>query len=185
MRVLGVDPGSHHLGWGIIDVHGSQLKHVDSGTLHAPKQALAQRLYFLGSHLETLLATYKPESAAVEQVFHSHNSRSALILGHARGTVLYCLGRLHIPVFEYAPTQIKQATTGRGAAEKTQVQMMVRMLLGLQQHLGLDQSDALAAAICHMQHAPSHAIRTAQPLGTASTPRKPDKPSDAKGSSNA
>jgi crossover junction endodeoxyribonuclease RuvC len=154
MRVLGIDPGSHHLGWGFVDVQGSRLSHVASGTLHAPPGELVTRLCYLGSQLEVLLLAHGAAAAAVEGVFHARNSRSALILGHARGTVLYCLGRRDIPVFEYTPGQIKQANTGAGAAQKDQVRTMVCMILGLQGgEMGYDTSDALAAALCHVQHA--------------------------------
>jgi crossover junction endodeoxyribonuclease RuvC len=152
MRILGIDPGSHHLGWGIIDVTGSQLTHVASGTLDAPAQELVERLVYLGCALEALVGEHQPKVASVETVFHARNSQSALILGHARGAILYCLGRLGLPIAAYTPGQIKQASTGRGAAQKHQVQAMVRMLLGHKAAMGLDTSDALAAAICHAQH---------------------------------
>lgn len=153
MRIMGIDPGSHHLGWGIIDVAGSRLAHVASGTLDAPAEALVERLVYLGEALETIIATHRPTTACVESIFHARNSQSALILGHARGAILYCLGRQKLPIAAYTPGQIKQASTGRGAADKHQVQAMVRMLLGIKTPLGLDTSDALAAAICHAQHA--------------------------------
>jgi crossover junction endodeoxyribonuclease RuvC len=153
MRVLGVDPGSHNLGWGIVEVCGNRFVHVASGTLVAPAGELVDRLCYLGTALEERLQTHAPTVAAVENIFHARNSQSALILGHARGAVLYCLGRRGIPVFAYTPGQIKQANTGRGAAQKEQVRAMVCMVLGLRTEMGLDTSDALAAALCHAQHA--------------------------------
>lgn len=161
MRVIGIDPGSHHLGWGVVEAHGSRLLHVASGTVHAPAGALVDRLCHMGEHLDRLLAQHSPQAAAVEAIFHAKNSRSALSLGHARGVVLLCLGRAGLPVHEYTPAQIKQATTGRGGAGKEQVQVMVRMLLGLTNAPAeLDTTDALAAALCHVQQADSriHAL---------------------------
>lgn len=172
MRILGIDPGSHHLGWGIIDVAGNKLTHVASGTLDAPAEALVLRLVYLGGALEALVSTHKPQSAAVESIFHARNAQSALILGHARGAILYCLGRLQLPVAAYTPGQIKQANTGRGAAQKHQVQSMVRMLLGLHEAMGLDTSDALAAAICHAQHADRLDTRAAAKAQTPSVRRR-------------
>src|SRR4051794_40501389 len=99
MRVLGVDPGSWHLGWGLIDVSGSVLTHVASGTLHAPDQAVALRLRFLADALDVILRTYRPDAGAVESIFHAKNSQSALKLGQARGVALVCLARSDAPVF--------------------------------------------------------------------------------------
>lgn len=156
MRVIGIDPGSHHLGWGVVEAHGSRLVHVASGTLHAPPGELVTRLCYLAERLEALLAQHKPAAGAVESLFYAKNARSALNLGHARGVALLCLGRAGVAVHEYTPGQIKQATTGRGAADKEQVQVMVRMLLGLAMAPeDLDTTDALAAALCHVQRADS------------------------------
>ena len=153
MRVIGIDPGSRHLGWGIIDAAGTQLLHVASGTLHAASSGtnLVQRLVQLGAQLDQLVASWKPQVASVENIFFAKNSQSALKLGQARGAALLCLGRAGLEVFEYTPAEIKQATTGHGRADKLQVQVMMRLLLGLTQTLELDTSDALAAAVCHAQ----------------------------------
>ena len=150
MRVLGIDPGSLHMGWGVVDAHGSTLRHVASGTLHAPDNALFKRLRFMADWLDQIIAQYQPQAAAVEMVFHAKNSKSALTLGHARGVALLCVARSAAGVFEYSAGQIKQAVTGRGRADKDQVQTMVRLLLGLRDDtMAHDTSDALAAAICH------------------------------------
>ena len=151
MRVIGIDPGSHHLGWGVIDAAGTRLVHVASGTLHAPAGSLVERLMHLGAQLDALVASWQPQVASVENVFFAKNSQSALKLGQARGAALLCLGRAGLDVFEYSPAEIKQATTGRGRADKQQVQAMMRLLLGLTQALEMDTSDALAAAVCHAQ----------------------------------
>ena len=158
LRVIGIDPGSHHLGWGIVDVRGTQLRHVASGTLHAPKLSLAERLWHLAQALEDIVRREAPRVAAVENVFHGKNSRSALILGQSRGAALVSLARAGLAVFEYTPAQIKAATTGSGRADKKQVAAMVQMILGLRAVLQPDQGDALAVAMCHGQMHDSLAV---------------------------
>ncbi len=164
MRILGVDPGSHHLGWGVVDVGqgARQLKHLASGTLHAPKLGLVERLVYLANEMDVMLLRFKPQVAAVEEVFFAKNARSALVLGQARGAILVALARAGMPVHEYSATFVKQAVTGRGRASKDTVAQMVYMLLGLRPDAaahdgGLDTTDALAAAICHAQYASSNA----------------------------
>jgi crossover junction endodeoxyribonuclease RuvC len=151
--VLGIDPGSHRTGWGVVQVNGSRLLHVASGVVHGDSESLPKRLANLADGLDAMLGTYRPQALSIESIFHAKNSQSALQLGHARGIAVLCAVRAGLSVFEYTPGQIKQATTGRGRAEKEQVQAMVRMILGLagDVELILDQSDALAAAICHAQ----------------------------------
>lgn len=153
MIVLGVDPGSHRTGWGVVEVSGNRLRHVASGVVHGRDEELPGRLANLADGLDAMLARHRPQVLAIENIFHAKNSQSALQLGHARGVAVLCAVRAGLSVFEYTPGQIKQATTGRGRAEKEQVQAMVRIILGLgsETDLVLDQSDALAAAICHAQ----------------------------------
>lgn len=151
MKVLGIDPGSHRTGWGIVLCEGSRLSHVASGVVTARAEALAERLLSIADGLEALLAAHRPEAVAVETVFFAKNSQSALALGQARGVALLCAARAGLPVFEYTAGQIKQATTGRGRADKQQVQAMLGALLGVGEGMALDESDALAAAICHAQ----------------------------------
>ena len=155
-RILGVDPGSLHLGWGVLDTAGSRTLHVASGTLHAPARApLVDRLVWLAAALDEVLARWRPQVAAVESVFYGSNVRSALVLGHARGAVLVTVGRAGLALAEYAPTRIKQAATGTGGADKAQVATMMAMVLGLTGPLEVDTTDALAAAWCHAQAAGS------------------------------
>jgi crossover junction endodeoxyribonuclease RuvC len=153
MIVLGIDPGSHRTGWGVVQVDGNRLTHLGSGVVHGDADAMPARLANLADGLDAMLAKFRPTVLAIESIFHAKNSQSALILGHARGIAVLCAVRAGLSVFEYTPGQIKQATTGRGRAEKEQVQQMVRIILGLSGtvELILDQSDALAAAICHAQ----------------------------------
>lgn len=149
MHILGIDPGSHRTGWGVIRLAGSKLRHVDSGTVRAAGATLAERLSHIAQALEDILSAYAPAAVAVETVFYAKNARSALLLGHARGVSLASAARCGVPVFEYTAGQIKQAATGRGRAAKEQVQQMVASLLGVHSGTSLDTSDALAAAICH------------------------------------
>lgn len=149
MRVLGIDPGSHRTGWGVVVSEGSKLLHVASGAIEVNGGSLPERLRDIGDALEKVIAEHMPEAVSVESVFHARNAKSALMLGHARGVALLCAARSDLPVFEYTAGQIKQATTGRGRADKQQVQSMVQIMLGTRHEMTLDTSDALAAAICH------------------------------------
>ena len=150
MLVMGIDPGSHKTGWGLVSCQGSALEHVDSGIIEAKGDILA-RLATIGEELEKVLQNYRPDAVAVESLFHHKNTQSALKLGHARGVALFCIARSERPFFEYAPAEIKRAATGNGRASKELVGQMVRMLLGHAGQLLSDESDALAAAICHLQ----------------------------------
>ena len=154
-RVLGIDPGSHRTGWGVVSLQGSRLLHVASGTIHAGEGSLAMRLRIIGDVLDQVLLEHRPTVMAVETVFHARNAKSALQLGHARGVALLSAARRDLTVFEYTAGQIKQACTGRGRADKDQVQQMVQIVLGVREPMGLDTSDALAAAICHAHMASS------------------------------
>ncbi|MEK7706122.1 MAG: crossover junction endodeoxyribonuclease RuvC [Myxococcota bacterium] len=151
MRVLGIDPGSHRTGWGVIEANGSRVEHIASGTIEARGETLGARLRAIADGLDDVMAHHRPMAVAVETIFHAKNSRSALQLGHARGVALLCAARFGASIHEYTAGQIKQATTGRGRADKEQVQKMVQLILGLRDELGLDTSDALAAAICHSE----------------------------------
>jgi crossover junction endodeoxyribonuclease RuvC len=160
VRILGIDPGSHRLGWGIIDSHGSRLTHVASGTLRAvSSQALPQRLHALYDGLEALLLAHRPEVAAIETLYHDKNAQSVFVLAQARGAILLALARAQLGISEYSPGQIKRAATGRGNSDKLQVQAMVQRLLALpaKPAMGADTSDALACALCHAQFAPMSA----------------------------
>lgn len=150
MRVLGIDPGSHRTGWGIVDVQGSRVIYVASGLVAAGEGNLAVRLCRIAEGLEDVMRQHAPKAASVETVFFAKNSQSALALGQARGVALLVAQRNGADVHEYTAGQIKQATVGRGRAEKEQVRDMVSLLLGLRDKtMALDTSDALAAAICH------------------------------------
>src|SRR6476646_5052663 len=129
MRVLGIDPGSHKTGWGVVAGEASRLTHIASGLVSAPAGPLAERLLAIAQGLEGLFAAHAPEAVSVETVFFAKNSQSALALGQARGVALLCAAQAGLPVFEYTAGQIKQATTGRGRADKQQVRAMLGAIL--------------------------------------------------------
>ena len=151
IRLLGLDPGSRRLGWGVIEVEGSRLSHIAHGTLTAPEStSLSERLARLSSGLDHVIATHQPQGSAVEKVFTARNIHAALVLGQARGVVLAALGRYKLPVAEYAPAEVKLAVAGNGRATKAQLAHMVGRLLGIElRDAGVDATDALAIAVCH------------------------------------
>jgi crossover junction endodeoxyribonuclease RuvC len=149
MIVLGVDPGSHATGYGVIAT-GETVRMVAGGVVRPPASAgLPERLLAIYEALRDVLAMHEPTEMAVESLFNARNARSSLILGHARGVVLLAGARRGVPVAEYTPGEIKKALTGNGNASKEQVRFMVRRCLGLHSDPPLDQSDALAVALCH------------------------------------
>ena len=150
VRVLGIDPGSRFLGYGVIDVSSSRLVYVTCGTIRTTvKYPLAWRLNEIFDGLNEVIQIHRPEVAAVEDVFMSSNARSALKLGQARGAAIVAAMQNGLKVYDYPPRQVKQAVAGYGQAEKVQVQHMVKVLLKLQGSPSADAADALAVAICH------------------------------------
>lgn len=149
-RILGIDPGSRHTGFGIIDCTGGDYRCVVHGRIDVSGASLAERLYRIHDGIRALLARHAPDEIAVERVFVNRNVDSALKLGQARGAALAALGA-DAAVHEYAPRAIKLAVVGFGAADKAQVAHMVRQLLvlGAEVALATDASDALAVALCH------------------------------------
>ncbi len=158
MRILGVDPGSRRTGYGIIEVQGSRLAHVTHGVITpVPTATLDGRLSSLFAELSSVITRYKPEDAAIEDVFMARNAASALKLGQARGALVVACTQAGLPVTPYSPTAVKQALVGFGRAEKQQVQHMVRLLIKPAGALQEDAADALAVAICHAHTAgPGH-----------------------------
>ena len=153
MRVLGLDHGLRHTGWGIIDVAGNRLSHVADGVADAATALpLAERLVALFRQLGEVLERYRPDEAAVEETFVNKNPASTLKLGVARGVVLLAPAERGLPVSEYSANLVKKAVVGAGHAEKEQVQMMVRRLLPGCAIDRPDAADALAVAICHAHH---------------------------------
>ena len=149
MRILGIDPGSRVTGFGIIDSDGSRSRHVASGCVRTAGDDLPARLGEIYRELHAVIAAHEPHQVAVEQVFMARNASAALKLGQARGAAIVAAVDHQLPVYEYSAREVKQALVGKGSAEKEQVQYMVQLLLGLQGKMSLDESDALAIALCH------------------------------------
>lgn len=150
MRVIGLDPGLRHTGWGVIDVDGPRLSHVAHGVV-SPDTTLpiAERLAFLHKALLDLIEDWSPTTSAVEETFVNKNPESTLKLGLARGAVLLAPALLGLEVAEYSPKTVKKSVVGTGAADKEQVQAMIRRLLPMAKVTNADAADALAVAICH------------------------------------
>ncbi|MCL6679621.1 crossover junction endodeoxyribonuclease RuvC [Sphingomonas sp. RG327] len=153
MIILGLDPGLGTTGWGLIRAEGNRLSHLANGQLKTNASTpLPERLANLAAQLEALLAEYRPDAAAVEEVFVNKNPQSTLKLGQARGVALMCAARSGIAVGEYSPSIVKKAVVGTGGAEKAQVHAMVGRLLPGASIAGPDAADALAVAITHAHH---------------------------------
>jgi crossover junction endodeoxyribonuclease RuvC len=153
MRLLGLDPGLRHTGWGIVDAEGNRLRHVASGRIDSGEGTIAERLVRLHDGVVAVIGRYQPDEAAVEETYVNKNPSSTLKLGLARGAVILAPAKAGLAVAEYAPKAIKKAVVGAGAAEKEQVERMVRMLLPGAEPGSADAADALAIAICHAHHA--------------------------------
>lgn len=170
MRVLGIDPGTLTTGYGIVAEEDHKLFHVVSGGISpSAKQPFPQRLKKIYEELEKIIDKHRPRIVVVENLFVSKNIQSALKLGHARGVAILAAMNAGLPVFEYAPLEVKQAVVGHGKAEKKQVQLMVKALLDLPKipHPA-DAADALAAAICHI-----HSSRLREILKNSAALRQP------------
>ena len=152
MRVLGIDPGTITSGYGIVDEEGNSIFFVDAGGITtSSKASFPERLKKIYEGIDALIERHSPDMVAMESLFFAKNVQSALKLGHARGVALLAAVNRGLPIFEYSPSEIKQAVVGYGAADKAQVQKMVGALLKLETlPKPYDASDALAAAICHI-----------------------------------
>jgi crossover junction endodeoxyribonuclease RuvC len=160
VRIFGIDPGSERTGYGCVESDGRRHRLVTCGAITAPPGAgLPQRLSRIYRELSAQLRASQPDCVAIENLFHAVNARSALKLGHARGVAMLAAVEAGCDVVEYTPAEVKRAVVGYGRAEKPQVQMMVKLLLGLaaapSPH---DAADALAVAICHLHQAPQSAL---------------------------
>lgn len=148
-RILGIDPGSHATGWGVVQTLPA-LRCVAAGVIRPGRDlALPDRLLAIHEQLVAIIEQHAPQVMAVEDLFNARNARSALVLGHARGAVLLAGARCGLPVHEYPPAAVKQAVTGNGRAGKEQVRFMVQRLLNLAEEPVLDASDALAVALAY------------------------------------
>jgi len=152
MRILGIDPGLRHMGWGVIEVRGARLAHIANGICRSGEGSLAERLLALHAGLSAVIARHAPAAAAVEQTFVNKDAVATLKLGQARGVALLVPAQAGLAVGEYAPNAVKKAVVGVGHAAKAQIDHMVRMQLPGVEIEGPDAADALAVAICHAHH---------------------------------
>ena len=152
VRILGLDPGSRVTGYGVVDAGRSGVRYVASGCIRVGTGAMPGRLLEIHRHVTELVDAYAPGEIAIERVFMHRNPDSALKLGQARGAALCGACHAGAAVFEYAPRAVKQTVTGTGAAEKNQVQHMIKALLSVEGRIGTDAADALAIALCHAHH---------------------------------
>lgn len=151
MRILGIDPGYAILGYGIVDYENNHYKAAEYGAVTTDKDMeMSLRLKHLYSQVSDLIDLYRPDGAAVEELFFNKNAKTAILVAQARGAVITACVNKGIPVFEYTPLQIKQALVGYGRADKKQIQYMVKLILHLDEVPKPDDTaDALAVAICH------------------------------------
>lgn len=150
-RVLGIDPGSHVTGYGVVEEAGSGLCCVQYGEIKPVKGvALSSCLQTICGGIQEVIRRTEPEALAIENIFYGKNIRSLIKQGHVRGVAILAGAENGVPVYEYSPLEIKKAVVGYGRAEKGQVQMMVRAILKLSELPPPDAADALAVAICHI-----------------------------------
>jgi crossover junction endodeoxyribonuclease RuvC len=156
VRVLGIDPGTGIVGFGVIDTDGYKHKMIEAGVIRTPAhQALELRLKTIYDSLLEIIKTNNPDVVVVERLFFARNVTTAISVSHARGVMLLAATNLGVPVAEYTPLQIKQALTGYGQADKSQIQEMVKIMLGLSERPKPDDcADALAAALTHSMQRP-------------------------------
>ncbi len=153
MIVIGLDPGTRHFGWGVVERMGTRLVHRAHGIVHTRvDDPIAMRLVAIESALAEVVRDQAPAIASVEVLFFAKDAQAAAKLGHARGVGLLVCARAGLTVHEYAPALVKRAVAGHGRAEKHQVAQMVRIVLGLPVPPEADAADALAVAITHLQH---------------------------------
>jgi crossover junction endodeoxyribonuclease RuvC len=149
VRILGLDPGSLRTGYAIVETNASGVSYVVSGAIRTQGETFAERLQEIFTGVDQLSNEFRPDEVAIERVFMHRNADSALKLGQARGAALSATFCVRPRVYEYAPREVKQAVVGTGAAEKEQVQLMVKRLLNISGPIGADAADALAIALCH------------------------------------
>lgn len=151
MKIIGIDPGTATIGWGVVEESGGKVVAVAYGHIQTPKTASPEdRLLQLADELESILAKYRPDETAVEELFFSTNVKTAISVAQARGVILLTLRKFGVIIDSYNPLQVKQALTGYGKADKPQMQAMVKNILKLKEVPKPDDTaDALAIALCH------------------------------------
>lgn len=164
MIILGIDPGTATVGWGVIDINGSQATAIAFGHISTPKDIpLPKRLAEISANLRDIIQKYQPEESAVEELFFSNNQKTVIAVAQARGCILLTLENLCVNIYGYTPLEIKQALTNYGRADKAQVQLMVKALLKLSAiPKSDDTADALAVALCHASRRKMEAIKNAK-----------------------
>lgn len=167
-RVLGLDPGTRHFGWGVVERVGARLVHVAHGIV-SPKESLplGERLVIIEAGLVAVVEEHGPGMASIESLFFAKDASAAAKLGHARGVGLLVVSRAGLEAAEYPPARVKRTVAGGGRADKNQVAQMVKVLLGLTEVPHADAADALAIAITHLQRAPWSAQQAASPAKKA------------------
>ena len=165
MKILGIDPGTAIVGWGVIDVEGSKTTAVAYGHITTSKDLpLPKRLLEISLNLSDIIKKYQPEEAAVEELFFFSNQKTVISVAQARGCILLTLENLCVNIFGYTPLEVKQALTNYGRADKAQVQLMVKALLKLKSIPKPDDvADALAIALCHASRRKMEAIKNSSP----------------------
>jgi crossover junction endodeoxyribonuclease RuvC len=153
MRILGIDPGTVTMGYGVIEAKDDEVTMVDYSALVAPQRSpIGERLNYLHQRLLEVISRYQPDAVAIEQPFVAKNVKSALAVGRAQAIAILAAASQGIPIYEYTPAQVKQRVTNYGGSSKEQVQEMVKLQLGLAQvPQPNDASDALAVALCHLR----------------------------------
>ena len=154
MRILGIDPGTGITGFGVIDVAKGKYRLIDAGVVRTPaKTPMQERLETIYDNISEIIREHQPQVMSIEKLFFAQNVTTAMTVSQARGVVLLCGQQAKMQIYGYTPLQIKQTVTGYGKAEKSQVQEMVRVLLGLSEVPKPDDcADAIAAAITHAMH---------------------------------
>ena len=151
MIVLGIDPGSRTTGYGLLQKKNNVIRCIASGSIESSGSVpFYDRIYKIFTGMVDIMEKYQPDEMAIEDVFFAKNVKSSLKLGHARGAALIAAVKCNVRIFEYTPLEIKQSVVGYGRATKDQIRDMVQMILNLPVKLGPDTSDAIAAAICHL-----------------------------------
>jgi crossover junction endodeoxyribonuclease RuvC len=163
MRILGIDPGTGIVGFGVIDTKpGGKYSLVDAGVIRTPvHEPLPERLETIFEELTDLIKLNKPDCISVEKLFFAKNVTTAISVSHARGVILLAAKQANLAIGEYTPLQIKQAITGYGKAEKRQVQEMVQIILQLKKPIKQDDcADAIATAICHAMSSANYNVKS-------------------------
>jgi crossover junction endodeoxyribonuclease RuvC len=172
ITILGLDPGTRHFGWGVVQRVGTRLTHIAHGVVSVASEGpLGERLVAIETALVDVVREHRPSEASIESLFFAKDASAAAKLGHARGVGLLVCARAGLAVFEYPPARVKRTVTGAGRAEKAQVAHMIRVMLGLAATPPADAADALAIAVTHLQGRAVALPGSRSPISRASTNR--------------